>query len=492
MAITIERSGIRRSVAIEVAGGSDRAIATEDQAKAGENNSVILSPLGHTQATQVQNVWPARAYGIYPGMSNPAAAINTLMATVAAAGGGDVVLTAGTFVTEAPIDNQYTGVMVRGVREDKFHDGGTNLTTGTVIYPATNTFRALRLRSPYGASNARLTGGGFCGLKVKGSYGVEVDSYSAGVMDVYLEDCAGDATFPYAAVFKCGVTGTDLAEACDVQDMDVHLFMRQFGTGAPQSYNGVLLTGSSNANVNFCRQLRFIGQMYDGDFVTINSADNCVIEIRCVMVGTGKTLVAKGVTATHPVGAMTNNYDISCGGAAIVVQGTDTGGVTAAANGTFRIDTGNGTPFPTFGTGALDLSSVWTFEGHRLYEKHVQPVLSAGYSGLATARAQLSALDSMMSHNGSEAFCWGATNGTRTFGARINASNELEFLTRQSAGGYAFNRYARVASATVAGLPSAASIDGAIIYVSNESGGAVLAFSDGTNWRRVTDRAIVS
>jgi hypothetical protein len=33
---------------------------------------------------------------------------------------------------------------------------------------------------------------------------------------------------------------------------------------------------------------------------------------------------------------------------------------------------------------------------------------------------------------------------------------------------------------------------GATIYVSNESGGAVLAFSDGTDWRRVTDRAIVS
>lgn len=32
----------------------------------------------------------------------------------------------------------------------------------------------------------------------------------------------------------------------------------------------------------------------------------------------------------------------------------------------------------------------------------------------------------------------------------------------------------------------------AIIYVYNEAGGAVLAFSDGTNWRRVTDRAIVS
>lgn len=32
----------------------------------------------------------------------------------------------------------------------------------------------------------------------------------------------------------------------------------------------------------------------------------------------------------------------------------------------------------------------------------------------------------------------------------------------------------------------------AIVYVTDEVGGAVLAFSDGTNWRRVTDRAIVS
>jgi hypothetical protein len=29
-------------------------------------------------------------------------------------------------------------------------------------------------------------------------------------------------------------------------------------------------------------------------------------------------------------------------------------------------------------------------------------------------------------------------------------------------------------------------------FVSNESGGPVPAFSDGTAWRRVTDRAVVS
>jgi hypothetical protein len=49
----------------------------------------------------------------------------------------------------------------------------------------------------------------------------------------------------------------------------------------------------------------------------------------------------------------------------------------------------------------------------------------------------------------------------------------------------------RVKSYAVAGVPSASAIEGAIIYVSDEAGGAVLAFSDGTNWRRVTDRAVV-
>ncbi|WP_397544791.1 hypothetical protein, partial [Roseovarius salis] len=52
---------------------------------------------------------------------------------------------------------------------------------------------------------------------------------------------------------------------------------------------------------------------------------------------------------------------------------------------------------------------------------------------------------------------------------------------------------ARVKSYTVATAPSASSAgEGAIIFVSDEAGGAVLAFSDGTDWRRVTDRAAIS
>ena len=45
---------------------------------------------------------------------------------------------------------------------------------------------------------------------------------------------------------------------------------------------------------------------------------------------------------------------------------------------------------------------------------------------------------------------------------------------------------------TVAPLPAAATYPRGVIYVSNETGGATLAFSDGTNWRRVQDRNVVS
>lgn len=51
----------------------------------------------------------------------------------------------------------------------------------------------------------------------------------------------------------------------------------------------------------------------------------------------------------------------------------------------------------------------------------------------------------------------------------------------------------RCASYTVATVPSASSgLRGAIIYVTDEAGGQVHAFCDSTNWRRVTDRSIIS
>jgi hypothetical protein len=51
----------------------------------------------------------------------------------------------------------------------------------------------------------------------------------------------------------------------------------------------------------------------------------------------------------------------------------------------------------------------------------------------------------------------------------------------------------KLPSFAVAAMPSASTLGaGTEIYVTDEAGGAVPAFSDGTNWRRVTDRAVVS
>ena len=46
---------------------------------------------------------------------------------------------------------------------------------------------------------------------------------------------------------------------------------------------------------------------------------------------------------------------------------------------------------------------------------------------------------------------------------------------------------------TVSGVTAASTANkGQIAYISDETGGATLAFSDGTNWRRLQDRAVIS
>ena len=50
----------------------------------------------------------------------------------------------------------------------------------------------------------------------------------------------------------------------------------------------------------------------------------------------------------------------------------------------------------------------------------------------------------------------------------------------------------KLPSYAVADLPDAKKYQGHWLYVTDETGGEVPAFSDGTNWRRSTDRAIAS
>lgn len=86
-------------------------------------------------------------------------------------------------------------------------------------------------------------------------------------------------------------------------------------------------------------------------------------------------------------------------------------------------------------------------------------------------------------------FVYSAAGALQFFNTGFNA----DALTLGANGLAAFAGPVRMGSYTVATVPSAATMGaGATIYVSNEVGGPVLAFSDGTAWRRVTDRAVIA
>ncbi len=74
-------------------------------------------------------------------------------------------------------------------------------------------------------------------------------------------------------------------------------------------------------------------------------------------------------------------------------------------------------------------------------------------------------------------------NELQTHASRLNAMFARD-------GSEAMSGPLLLASYTKTTLPDVAT--SGIIYVTNDVGGAVPAFSDGVNWRRVTDRNIIS
>lgn len=83
---------------------------------------------------------------------------------------------------------------------------------------------------------------------------------------------------------------------------------------------------------------------------------------------------------------------------------------------------------------------------------------------------------------------YGLKGLTTAFTRLLKAINDLIART----GGTDQKASGALPSYTAATVPDATLYEACLIFVSNEAGGAVPAFSDGTNWRRVTDRAIVS
>lgn len=87
--------------------------------------------------------------------------------------------------------------------------------------------------------------------------------------------------------------------------------------------------------------------------------------------------------------------------------------------------------------------------------------------------------------------CTGTTGALERM--RVTSGGDVGIGTSAPSTRLHVNGPVRVGTSTVAALPSATTLGaGTILYVSNAAGGAELAYSDGTNWRRASDRTVVT
>lgn len=197
--------------------------------------------------------------------------------------------------------------------------------------------------------------------------------------------------------------------------------------------------------------------------VGLGSVDNTADAAKNVLSAT-KLTIARTIAISGGATGTATSFD-GTGNITIPVTALDMGNASAGTLVVARGGTGTTT---STGTGSVVLDNAPTFSGRTQH--------SAGATMRSGASLQMNdaanTLGITLSNNGTLV----------TFSAGVSVTGQVIAST-----------FVKPGSFTVAGVPSASTSGaGAMIFVSNESGGSVIAFSDGTNWRRVTDRAIIT
>jgi hypothetical protein len=208
------------------------------------------------------------------------------------------------------------------------------------------------------------------------------------------------------------------------------------------------------------------------------------------LVGTLETASQPNITSVGTLSSLTVTANVAGGNL------TTAGQVVAVGNISGGNILGNGAGL----TGINAFSNISVTGGNSAVADSIADTLTftAG-SGITLVMDSATDTLTIAASSGSDTFVDGADFGTVT--ETVTASDDLGSVTDAViaesdlgtivTAGLIYPDQFVLPSYTTGTLPSA-SISGAMIYVTNESGGAVPAFSDGTNWRRVTDRAIVS
>lgn len=406
--------------------------ATEDQARAGTDNAAYMTALRGRQQIATANIYPASLYGITPGMSGFAAALNALMATVAAAGGGVIELQEGTYTAEATLDNQYDGVLVSGPYMPILNDAGVVKYSSRIVANFAGTLT--KRRSPYGASLRKTRGGGFVNVTLDGNglatKCLEIDSVAFADIAVFVRGCVGAV----AVETICGVTGTDLAEACDVQYCNIYIIGRLIDTTAEKACDVVKFGGSSNANFSLNKNVTVYCQHWDGDAVHLYNSDNNELWVYAYRAGgSGYAVRAGGARAGGVLGSENNLIRFLTGAGGAYAEGTADSGVTSGVfNFIETLDKSNGTPDPTAGTG-----SAWRWDTARGVSRGAAfgpMVIADSDANAISERLAFPAGRTLQIRNGSSGHM-ALSDGTNTWGIDVSGSG---FQIRRLGGGVRF------------------------------------------------------
>ncbi len=281
------------------------------------------------------------------------------------------------------------------------------------------------------------------------------------------------------------------ATASSTRNFRIKSGVRELGLAAnlgSGSYNslvssgdlGIIATGSAQGNANLV--LSPWASATSG--IKISSVSNvATITIAATTIDNSGTVYASG----------------NIQGANIVSNAAITGTtVTATGNITGGNILGNGAGL----SGINVFSNVTVQSGNSILADSISDTLTlvAGDGIAITADSSTDTLTFAVT-GGSEIFVDGADFGTVTEAVTLSddlgtvdaaVDQEADLGTIVTAGIFYPDQLV-LPSKTVAELANiSASPAGQFVFCSNESGGSIPAFSDGTNWRRVTDRAIVT
>jgi hypothetical protein len=233
-----------------------------------------------------------------------------------------------------------------------------------------------------------------------------------------------------------------------------------------------------------------------GDVLTLTAGNNVSITGN----NTSKS-VTIGVTgiSLNSISNGTSNVNVVSSGGNVTVGVGGTSNVAVFSSDGLAITgniTGNGAGL----TGINTFSNVTVTGGNSAVADSIADTLTltAG-TGISIVIDPTTDTITIGAQTGSEIFVDGADFGTVT--EPVTLSDDLGLVTDAITSeadlgtlvtsGLIYPDQFVLPSYTTSTLPSAA-VAGAMIYVTNETGGPVPAFADGTNWRRVTDRAIVT